>query len=157
MKKWILLLSLIVLVVFGIFIKIYVTAIEPVKSEEQIAIAIAEKKAYLKEVDNFHIYNGLESVDVVEGTNRDGEKIIVWIPEKSKDVIVKNASNGLTKAEAIRKVESSVHPKKIIAVRLAMEKNIPLWEIYYLSDHNLINYYYLHFQTGAWMKKIENL
>ena len=38
-----------------------------------------------------------------------------------------------------------------------MENDIPLWEIYYRSENNLINYYYVHFLTGEWLKKIENL
>jgi uncharacterized protein YpmB len=38
-----------------------------------------------------------------------------------------------------------------------MEKNRPLWEIYYRSEGDLINYYYVDFETGKWWKKIENL
>ncbi|MDP4083850.1 MAG: DUF5590 domain-containing protein [Bacillota bacterium] len=158
MKKWILpFLIFIVLASIGTFIKIYITAMAPIKSAEQNAISFAEKKAYIKKVTNYQLYHGLETVDVVEGTNKRGEKIIVWIPEKSKKVIVKRANSGLSKAEAIQKVVSLKHPEKIVAVRLGMEKNTPLWEIYYLSNHNLINYYYISFESGEWLRNIENL
>lgn len=157
MKKWIILFILIVLVVSGTFITVYVRAFSPVKSAQEKAVAIAEKKVQFSSIDNFHIYNGNESVYVIEGKNKKGEKIITWIPEKTKQVIVLKASSGLTKEQAIQKLEETKSPKKIISVRLGMEKNIPFWEIYYLSDNNLINYYYIHFKTGEWLKKIENL
>jgi uncharacterized protein YpmB len=94
---------------------------------------------------------------VIEGKNKKGEKIITWIPLKTKQVVVLKASSGLSKEQAIKKLEETKSPKKIISVRLGMEKMIPFWEIYYLSDNNLINYYYINFKTGEWLKKIENL
>ncbi len=157
MKKWIILISGIVIIMAGILISVYLRAIEPINNAEKKAVAMAEKKVHIRKVDKFHVYHGNETVDVIEGKDKKGNKIIVWIPEKSKQVIVKKASSGLTEQEAIGKLEQSVHPKKIISVRLGMEKNIPFWEIYYTSDNNLINYYYIHFQTGEWLKKIENL
>ncbi|WML45082.1 DUF5590 domain-containing protein [Neobacillus sp. PS3-40] len=157
MKKWILILILFFLIVIGIFTKIYLTAVEPLKIAEKKAVTFAEKKVHISQVNDFHLYHGLETVDVIEGENKQGDKIIIWIPEKSKKMVIKKAKNGLTKAEAIRKLEESKNPKKIISVRLGMEKNIPLWEIYYRSDNNLINYYYIRFETGEWLKKIENL
>lgn len=156
-KKWILISSLIVIVFFAIFAKVYLTAREPVKAAEKKAVALAEKQANLKQVNEFHVYHGLETVNVIEGKNRKGEKIIVWIPEKTKKVIVKKAKSGLSREDAIQKLTQERTPKKIVSVRLGMEKNVPFWEIYYLSDNNLINYYYVHFQTGEWLKKIENL
>ncbi len=114
-------------------------------------------KGSLSEVEDFHIYNGMETVNVIEGKNKNGDNIIVWIPEKSKKVFVEEAKNGLSKEEAIQKLYNEKSPKKIISVRLGMENDIPLWEIYYRSENNLINYYYVHFDTGEWLKKIENL
>ena len=156
-KKWIIFLVLLVLVFLGILIKAYFTAVEPVKAAEEKAVTLAKKHTQLKEVQAFHVYHGNETVSVIEGKDKNGEKIIVWIPEKTKEVIVKKARDGLTKQEAINKLLQEKSPKKIISVRLGMEKNIPLWEIYYRSSNNLINYYYVHFETGEWLKKIENL
>ncbi|MFK9093429.1 DUF5590 domain-containing protein [Bacillus salipaludis] len=157
MKKWIVFLVLFVVAIIGILIKVYFSSVEPVKAAEQKAVTLANKEVQMKEVQDFHIYNGLETINVIEGKNNKGEKIIVWIPDKSKKVIVKKAKNGLSKEEAIQKLLQEKKPKKIISVRLGMEKNIPLWEIYYRSENNLINYYYVHFETGEWLKKIENL
>jgi uncharacterized protein YpmB len=156
-KKWILSIVIFFVVLIGILIKVYLSAMNPVKAAEEKAVLLASKKAQLTEVQDFHLYNGLETVNVIEGKNKKGDKIIVWIPEKSKKVFVKKAKNGLSKEEAVQKLLQEKNPKKIISVRLGMEKNIPLWEIYYRSENNLINYYYVHFETGEWLKKIENL
>jgi uncharacterized protein YpmB len=142
-KKLIFILVLIVLIVIGIFSKIYLSAVAPVKIAEKKAIAFAEKKVHISKVDDFHLFHGIETVDVIEAENKQGEKIIIWISEKTKKMVIKKAENGLTKAEAIHKLKESKNPKKIISVRLGMEKNIPLWEIYYLSNNNLIKYVYL--------------
>jgi uncharacterized protein YpmB len=157
MKKWMIFIVLFVLVIFGLLIKVYFTSVDPVKAAEEKAVARANKEIALKEIEDFHIYNGLETVNVIEGKSSKGEKIIVWIPEKSKKVFVKKASDGLSKEEAVQKLLEEKSPEKIISVRLGMEKNIPLWEIYYRSKNNLINYYYVHFENGEWLKKIENL
>jgi uncharacterized protein YpmB len=157
MKKILLVLGILVLVILGILIKVYLSAVDPIKTAEKKAVNLAKEKVQVSEVNDFHVYHGLETVDVIEGKNNKGEKIIVWIPEKTKKVIVKKAKNGLTKNEAVHKLLQEQNPKKIISVRLGMEKNIPLWEIYYRSNNNLINYYYVDFETGEWLKKIENL
>lgn len=157
MKKWIIFSVLFVLVVVGLLTNVYFKSVNPVNAAEKKAVALANKEISLKEIEDFHIYNGIETVNVIEGKSMKGEKIIVWIPEKSKQVFVKKAKDGLSKEEAIQKLLQEKSPKKIISVRLGMEKNIPLWEIYYRSDNNLINYYYVHFETGEWLKKIENL
>lgn len=157
MKKWIIAFIVFVVIFAGVFVKVYVTALKPVKMAEQNAVKLAKKEVPLGKVEDFHLYHGNETVSVIEGKDKQGKKIIVWIPEKSKKVFVKKASNGLTKQEAIQKFAQMGNPQNIVSVRLGMEKNIPFWEIYYLSNNNLINYYYIDFQTGEWLKKIENL
>ena len=157
-KKWIISIILILIITAaGISIKVYLTAMEPVKAAESKAVSIAKKEIDLRKVHNFSIYNGLEQINVIEGENKQGEQIVVWIPEKSKKVFFEKANNGLSKEQAIQKLNDEINPKEIISVRLGMEKNTPLWEIYYRSNNNLINYYYIHFTTGEWLKKIENL
>ncbi|MDR4948374.1 cell wall elongation regulator TseB-like domain-containing protein [Neobacillus cucumis] len=157
MKKLIFIPLIVILVIIGILVKVYFSSVQPVKAAENKAVALAEKKVQFSEIDDFHIYHGNETVNVIEGKNKKGNKIIVWIPDKSKKVIIKMAKDGISKQEAIQKLLQETQPKKIISVRLGMEKNIPLWEIYYRSENNLINYYYVHFETGEWLKKIENL
>lgn len=157
MKKIILFLVLFIAICAGVFIKVYASAQEPLNAAEEKAVSLAKEKVELSEVEDFHIYHGTETVSVLEGKNKKGENIIVWIPEKSKKVIWDKPKNGISKEDAVQRLMEEKSPKKIISVKLGMENNIPLWEIYYRSENNLINYYYVDFKTGEWLKKIENL
>ena len=157
MKKIIISLVICVLILLGIFVKVYVKAMEPIGSAEEKAVSLAREQIELTEVEDFHLFHGTETIYVIEGKNNKGEQIIVWIPEKSKQVKVEKLNNGISKENAVKRLLEEKNPRKIISVRLGMEKNIPLWEIYYRSENNLINYYYVHFKTGEWLKKIENL
>ncbi len=155
-KKWIIsILIILVIVCFGGAYKVYYSSMKPMKAAEKKAVKLAGSD--ISKVDDFHIYNGKEQVYVIEGKNQEGKNVIIWIPEKSKNPIVKKAKDGLTKEQAIQKISQEKSPAKILSVRLGMEKNIPLWEIYYRSENKLINYYYMDFETGEWLKKIENL
>lgn len=82
MKKWIIFSVLFVLVVVGLLTNVYFKSVDPVNAAEKKAVALANKEISLKEIEDFHIYNGIETVNVIEGKSMKGEKIIVWIPEK---------------------------------------------------------------------------
>lgn len=142
---------------------IYSNSTRPIKAAEDKAVSIAKKDGGLAEKQRFRIYNGKETVYVVEGKNKSGENIIVWIPEKQKgkaedkETVVRLAGDGISKNDAIRKVQAEKKPEKIISARLGMEEGIPFWEVYYTSGNNLMNYYYINFDTGEMHKRIENL
>lgn len=135
----------------------YIQAMKPLKRSEEKAIKIALEETDLVSIDDFEEYHGLENVLVVKGKNNRGESLIAWIPENMEEITVRKEADGIKAKDAIKKVEQLSEPSKIMDVRLGMEKGIPLWEIYYLSDSNLINYYHVDFETGEWLKKIENL
>jgi uncharacterized protein YpmB len=157
MKKFIWIILGCIVIIIGIFTLTYIQSVKPIKIAEEKAIKIALAETRMETADEFELYQGLESVSIVKGKNRQGEKLIVWIPENRKELVIRKEKNGVSEKDAINKVLQLTNPKKIIDVRLGMEKGIPLWEIYYLSDSNLINYYYVDFETGEWLKKIENL
>ncbi|MFB6466035.1 DUF5590 domain-containing protein [Cytobacillus sp. Hz8] len=157
MKKWIWISILIVVVLLGLTIKVYLKSVEPVKAAENRAISIAKEQIHLKSVSDFNLYNGSKSYSVVTGTSEEGQKLIIWVPEDNDNIIVRRASEGITKEKALEKVKSEKNPSNIISIRLGMENNRPLWEIYYQTDKNLLNYYYIDFITGEWLKDIENL
>ncbi|MBU8879067.1 DUF5590 domain-containing protein [Bacillus sp. FJAT-29790] len=157
MKKFIIISIIIFVVILGTCTIIYVNAQKPVKAAEKKAIQIAMQETKLREAEDFYLYHGHETYYVLKGKDGGGTGIYVWIPEKDGRIIVRKQSDGVTKQEAIDKLREEKNPKKIISVRLGMEKNIPLWEIYYRSEGDLINYYYVDFKTGEWLKKIENL
>jgi uncharacterized protein YpmB len=158
-KKWFLISGFIIVVIIGLVLAVYLSAVDPLKKAEKIAVDIAEKETSLVTVKDFSLYNGSKTYYVVRGTNRKGTDLIVWIPEEEKNrkIVVKNAKYGVSEKEAVQKLYDEKHPQEIISVKLGMENNIPLWEIYYRSDDDLINYYYVDFESGEWLKNIQNL
>jgi uncharacterized protein YpmB len=157
MRKLIWVLVVILLIISSLLSYTYIQAMKPLKSSEELAIKIVLEETNLVSIDDFEEYHGLESVLVVKGKNKSGESLIAWIPEDKEEITVRKEADGITEKDAIKKVEQLSEPTKIMDVRLGMEKGIPLWEVYYLSDSNLINYYHVDFETGEWLKKIENL
>ncbi|CEG27626.1 cell wall elongation regulator TseB-like domain-containing protein [Bacillus sp. B-jedd] len=163
MKKFLIGFALFLCIFAAIAGWIYSNSTKPIKAVEDKVISIARKDGGLDEKQRFRIYNGKETVYVVEGKNKKGESIIVWIPEKQKgkaeeeEPVVRLAGDGISKNEAIRKVQEEKNPEKIISARLGMEDGIPFWEVYYTSGNNLMNYYYINFDTGEMHKRIENL
>lgn len=156
-KKWFLIISFVVIIIITTGTVIYLNAIEPLKTAEEKATQIAMEETPLSVVDDFNIYNGEETYYVLQGKNADGTKLIVWVPEEKGKLLVKKASDGITKQEAIDTVSAESATDTIITVKLGMEKGIPLWEIHSRTKENLLNYYSVEFETGEWLKKIENL
>lgn len=157
MKKWILIGIGFILLIIVFFTNVYLNAIDPLKTAEKKALAAAKKKVDIKSVQDVQIYNGNETFFIVQAKDKKDSNIIVWVPEKGGNVIVSKASDGISQQEAVDKLLQEKNPKEIIAVRLAMLKKRQCWEIYYLSHNNLINYYYIDFETGEWLRQIENM
>lgn len=157
MKKilWGIIILLVISIGAGSFI--YLNSTKPVRAAESKAVEIAKQETDLSEAVDFNLYHGTETFYVIEGKDHDGTGIYVWVPEKKGKIVSLKQSDGISKNEAINRLKQEKNAAEIVSVRLGMEKNIPLWEIHYRSGSNLINYYYIDFKTGEWLKKIENL
>ncbi|ALC90142.1 peptidase [Bacillus sp. FJAT-18017] len=157
MKKVILYLLLIIAILLGAAGWIYSNATEPVRTAEEKAVKRAAEEADLADYGKFTLYNGEEQVYVVEGKNNEGDEIIVWMPDSDGKIVVHEKKDGVSRQDAINKVIADKSPQEIISVRPGMENGIPFWEVYYSTGNGLINYYYVHFETGEMYKIIENL
>lgn len=158
MKKWLFFILIIIAISIGMFINVYVKSISPLKKAEEIAVMKAQTETNLVSVNEIYLYNGSETSYAIQGVNEKDEEMIVFVPEKDDEkIVVKKASDGITKEQAIQIVQQEKNPVHIVSVKLGMEKQIPLWEVYYKTDKSSLNYYYIDFQTGEWLKKIENL
>ncbi|MBW8349060.1 DUF5590 domain-containing protein [Bacillus sp. IITD106] len=157
MKKWFLIiLPIIILISASIYV--YKDARGPLLKAEQYAEKRAKTEAKLVSNDEFFVYHGTKTYYVIIGQNQDDVKTIVWIPEKNNEkIVIKKASDGISENEAISKLIKEENPKKILGARLGMEKKLPVWELSYLDQNSKLNYYYIHFDTGKWWRKIENL
>ncbi|HEY4553341.1 MAG TPA: DUF5590 domain-containing protein [Bacillaceae bacterium] len=158
MNKWILMSILAVLLVAGAFGIVYSNAREPYDAALDEAVQRAAKEAKLTSVDDFYLYNGSETIYSVIGKQKNGTEMAVWIPENTKQpVTIKKLADGISEQEAIKKLYSEENPNKLLGVRLGMEKELPVWELAYLDENSNLSYYYIHFDTGKWWRKIENL
>ncbi|WP_226642276.1 DUF5590 domain-containing protein [Mesobacillus subterraneus] len=161
MKKWIFISILIVFTITGILINVYLNAVEPVKAAEEEAVKIASKETNLTDFTNFSLYSGEETYYVMTGKNAKQEPVYVWINEKNREIITRNAKNGITKKEALNKLYQEKNPNEIIEVRLGMARiqktDRPAWEIFYRNNSDTINYYYVDFDTGEKLRAIDNL
>ncbi|WP_428908907.1 DUF5590 domain-containing protein [Niallia sp. Krafla_26] len=157
MKKWFFIIGFVVLMIVASSTMIYLKAVDPLKTVQEKAVKIAMDETSLSQVDDFHLYNGEESYFIIQGKDQKGTNLIVWVPEKKGKVFVKKASDGITRQEAINTVANEIGDDTIISVKLGMEKGIPLWEIHSRTNGDLLNYYSVEFETGEWLKKIENL
>ncbi|WP_394579646.1 cell wall elongation regulator TseB-like domain-containing protein [Cytobacillus firmus] len=157
MKKILWGIIILIVISMGAGSFIYLNSTKPVRAAESKAVEIAKQETDLSEAEDFNLYHGTETFYVIEGKDHDGTSIYVWVPEEKGKIVSLKQSDGISKNEAINRLKQEKNAAEIVSVRLGMEKNIPLWEIHYRSGSNLINYYYIDFKTGEWLKKIENL
>lgn len=158
MKKWIVIISLLLVLSVACSIYVYTKGRAPYKQAEQYAVNRAKSEAEFTSVDAFYMYHGTETYYVVIGNSEANEETIAWIPKDEKQqIITKKSSEGITEEEAIAKLYQEEKPKKLLGTRLGMEKKLPIWELSYLDNNSKLNYYYIHFDSGKWWRKIENL
>ncbi|MGE7882538.1 DUF5590 domain-containing protein [Bacillus sp. NPDC094077] len=166
MKKWIFAI-IIVIVASGIYgAYVYNKAMDKKIPKESKSVEIAKEKAKLTKVKSVDYYNGKDAYTVVQGTDEKGEQLIVWVPEKKGDTVVRKKSEGISEKEAIQRTieqagkESKRKPKEILKVKLGFEKglrdgkpvDVPLWEVTYIDYDNRYIYYYLEFKDGSFLR-----
>ncbi|WP_257391417.1 cell wall elongation regulator TseB-like domain-containing protein [Cytobacillus gottheilii] len=139
-------------------INIYLNSVEPVKAAEDDAVKRAKAETKLVSVNDFEIYHGNETIYVIDGLDEAGDEVFVWVPENDGEIQLLKQSEGITEQEAQNILTSEKGQVDIISRKLGMEKNIPLWEIAYKTEGDLLNYYLIDFETGnKKLKVIENL
>ncbi|MCA1054608.1 DUF5590 domain-containing protein [Rossellomorea aquimaris] len=158
MKKWIITLVVTAIIVTAAAsVLLYQSARGPVKEQTSKASERVLDETSIKRIEDVSIYHGAKPYTVVTGRDDKNEKLVVFVPEKKEDLIVKKWADGISKEEAVNKLKEEKQPEEILSVRLGHEKVGPVWEITYLDEQKNLNYFYLLFSNGEWWKKIENL
>jgi uncharacterized protein YpmB len=157
MKKTIFFTVLATILIIGASIAVFLNARSPVNDRAEVALQRAETETDIASTEDVSLYNGKKSYVVITGENTSGEKVILWVPEKKEEIIVKKWADGISKEAAINKLKGENDVNEILSVKLGMESVGPVWEMTYLDDNEHLNYYYLLFETGEWWRKIENL
>ena len=139
---------------------IYLSAQSPLKKAEEAAISIAKSETSLSGFTDFQLYNGEETFYVMKGKDEDGVGHYIWIAKEDGDITTIPVKEGISEEEAIRAVYADRNPSEIIDVRLGVarinEKDFPAWEIYFRTENNSTNYYYIDFATGEKLRAIDN-
>ncbi|AIK36068.1 peptidase M4 [Bacillus pseudomycoides] len=150
MKKWIFAI-IIVIVAIGLYgVHVYNATMEKKIPKESKVIEIAKEKAKLTKVKTVDYYNGKSSYAVVQGVDEKGEQIIVWVPEKKGNVLVRKKNEGISEKKALQIVAGERKPKELVKAKLGAENDVPLWEITYIDQEGRYTYYYLEFQDGKY-------
>ncbi|PEF74385.1 peptidase M4 [Bacillus pseudomycoides] len=150
MKKWIFAI-IIVIVVIGLYgVHVYNATMEKKIPKESKVVEIAKEKAKLTKVKTVDYYNGKSSYAVVQGVDEKGEQIIVWVPEKKGNVLVRKKNEGISEKKALQIVAGERKPKELVKAKLGAENDVPLWEITYIDQEGRYTYYYLEFQDGKY-------
>jgi uncharacterized protein YpmB len=155
MKKWgIIILLLLVLAGLGAA-NLYVQALQPKRDAEHLAALKAQQTYDLEEVTDTYTYYGSETYYIVKAKNEKNEKVIVWVPKNKEkhDMIVRKENSGISRDKVISIVQKERSPEKIQSIRLGMENRLPMWEITYVDEKDSFTYYYIDFQTGEFLKR----
>lgn len=156
LKKLIIRILVIVLIFAAIIIAFFYRASAPVRKDQKEVTKVAREYADLKTIDDYYIYVGNHTYYTVTGKNDKNQNVLVTIPKSEGKVIIQNQDNGLTEAEARKKVEDEFHPYHITKVEFGYYNNQPIWEITAQNEEKQLNYYTISFKDGRLINKIEN-
>ncbi|MDZ5711983.1 hypothetical protein [Jeotgalibacillus haloalkalitolerans] len=155
MKKWILLLSAVITVFIICFVLIYSTARQQVNAELEIAEEAARAQG-MEVTDSYH-YHGSEVYYIVTG-DMEGSNQLFFYPENTElDSVVIPVEDGISEEQALDMLYNDDEPQKILSSKIGMESVGPVWEIVYEDEDDLLNYYYVKFESGDWWRTIRNL
>ena len=154
MKKWLITTSIFVsIVVLVALFFLYQTIRTPLTNEEQEAVEVALAQTKLEHVSSVEFYHGTEAYQVIKGTGADEEELIVWVRSDGKEVVEKRVKDGLSREQVERFVFDELKPTQLIAIRLGVEQDLPVYEITYLDDESRYAYYYMTFKDGTFVKR----
>jgi uncharacterized protein YpmB len=158
MKKWIILIvSLFILLSLLSFVLFYQQSRKSVVKAEEKVTQLAIEQHKLVTVKKTYIYHGKSTSYVATGENDSKDKLAVFYTDKWQFIKSVDFSNGISEKSAVDKLKKEENPDKILSVSLGIENNEPIWEMAYLDHDQHLNYYYVEFESGDWLRKISNL
>lgn len=160
MLNWIKFLTVFLIALGAIVILlIFYNANKPISRAYANAEAAVLRSGDLVSVSDTAIFNGKEAYITVFGKNKDGKLAAVFVPEKQdeKEFASLLLDKGITSEEAKKIVQSELDVKEFLHVSLGIENKEYVWEIAFKSPNDKVNYVYLAFKDGVWVKRILNL
>ncbi|WP_203361924.1 DUF5590 domain-containing protein [Bacillus sp. REN10] len=159
-KKWIWLAvtAIPLLLICTLLLSVYNHAQKPHEKAKEYAVSVAKQESAITSVVDFNIYNSKETYYAVIGKTDKNKQLAVFVPkETKKQPVTKDITKGISKEEAVKKLENDPLVKKLLSARLGIEKPGPVWELVFLDKNDQVNYYYLRADNGEWWKKIKHI
>ncbi|MFV2048080.1 DUF5590 domain-containing protein [Metabacillus sp. YM-086] len=155
-KTWtfIAVFSILFIAVVWIFTATYQAAREQYTNGHEQSKKIAMESANLSTITEITTFNSDKQYHVLTGEKTKNESVYVWVYKKDKEdkMLVKKQSSGITKDEALKKVNKEYSPVEIISVRLGMDEEIPIWEVKYKDKSDRYTFDYVNFYDGEIIK-----
>lgn len=137
---------------------LFVDATKGKNQQEDNIKQIALEENWLRSVTDAHTYFGAKPYYVLAGENNQSQEVYVFVSQDDYENQTEvRVNQGISKEEALEKLQREKNPSKLLHTKLGIEKVGPVWEMAYLNDREKLNYYYVHFETGEWWRNIENL
>lgn len=135
----------------------YAVSNQPRSAAKRQATQMAEKYAHLQDPKKFYIYNRESTFYTVTGKNRQGQAILVIVPQKGGHLRVLKQRDGLTAQRVRAMTKAKRHPAKIMKVALGVFNDKPVWEVTYRNRKGQLCYDLINFKSGKYVQEINNL
>lgn len=155
--KILLAIIVILLVVVVSSIIIYIRSTNPMTQAEKEAIEIAQKSANLTSVNEFYSFNRKESYFSVTGKDKDGNELVVIIPQAGEKVTVLNQKDGMSEEQIRQVIATDYSNEKIQKISLGMFNDQPAWEIATKNAKGNLSYYVLSFEKAEELSAIRDI
>ncbi|WP_078553311.1 DUF5590 domain-containing protein [Bacillus alkalicellulosilyticus] len=154
MKKWILLVVLLLFVIgSATAVYYYQTIRSPLLEEKEKITQFVLANGAVTSISSINFYHGTEAYYVIEGQNAENESLIVWVSEDLQSVITRKAEDGWSKEQVTDFAIQELQPAKLISIRLGMEQELPVYEITYINEDDRLAYYYITFRDGTYIQQ----
>ncbi|MGE7091763.1 DUF5590 domain-containing protein [Lysinibacillus sp. NPDC048646] len=160
MKNWLIFISVfMVSLSLVISILVFWKAEAPFRSIEEQAEQLALDAKALAVVSESYTYNGKNSYVTVFGVDEYGEKKAIFVPTNLEEDSIQEVflKDGITEKQALSVFKDEGNVQKVLHMKLGYEEPGVVWEITYLNNHDKLNYVYILFEDGDWVKHIKNL
>lgn len=139
-------------IILGLFILFsgvfYIRSVRPIRQAEKQALEFASKYVDIEQVSDFYWFTREESYFTIVGTTADSKDVVVFIPQKGDRIKIMQQDEGLSRDDAINKIEKEYSDATTLKVSLGIFKDQPVWEVVTENKNKSLNYYLISFTTG---------
>lgn len=146
-----------ILVILLVGWSVYAVGNQPRAAARRQTVSMAEKYAHLKDPGKFYIFNRESTYYTITGKNKEGQSILVIVPQHGGNIRVVKQQAGISEAQVRTMTKTSRHPSKILKIVPGVFNDKVVWEVTYLNKKGSLCYDLVNFKTGRYVQNINNL